>query len=155
MSTAWRIVKSRHVETAFDGEAARRYGGRWNSPGTAVVYASETLALATLEVLVHLQASRLLGFYSAFEVTFDEALVRSVHMSDLPDNWRLSPASTELQRIGDEWTENEDSPVLRVPSAVISLAGHNYLLNPNHPDFPRITVGPPNRVEFDPRLLRK
>jgi len=51
---AWRIVKARHATTAFNGEGARLNGGRWNSPGERVVYASATKSLAALETLVHL-----------------------------------------------------------------------------------------------------
>lgn len=51
---AWRIVKEKHAATAFSGEGARLYGGRWNSVGTSLVYTSGTKALAALESLVHL-----------------------------------------------------------------------------------------------------
>src|SRR5450830_1170676 len=52
MAAVWRLVKTVYQPTAWDGEGARRYGGRWNSPGAAVVYAAEHLSLACLEVLV-------------------------------------------------------------------------------------------------------
>ena len=42
MATGWRIVKSRYASTAFDGEGARLYGGRWNSSGTRMVYSLES-----------------------------------------------------------------------------------------------------------------
>lgn len=42
------------MDTAFNGEGARRYGGRWGSKGTALVYAAENLPLALLETLVGL-----------------------------------------------------------------------------------------------------
>ncbi len=49
MPSAWRLTKTRFLPTAWDGEGARRSGGRWNSTGTAVVYASSTLSLALVE----------------------------------------------------------------------------------------------------------
>ena len=43
----------------FDGTGARLSGGRWNSPGRAVIYAAETYACAILEILVHSNLNRL------------------------------------------------------------------------------------------------
>ena len=53
---AWRIFKPKHEATAFTGEGARLYGGRWNSKGTSMVYAASSQSLAALELLVHLDA---------------------------------------------------------------------------------------------------
>ena len=54
MITAWRIVKKKHSAGAFDGDGARTYGGRWNSLGTAMVYTSDYLATAALELMVNM-----------------------------------------------------------------------------------------------------
>ena len=63
MIIAWRLVKWKHRRSAFDGEGARLAGGRWNLPGSTVVYASESLALAALETFIHLgQAAMELRF---------------------------------------------------------------------------------------------
>ena len=59
MRTGWRIVKTKYAAQAFDGEGARLYGGRWNSPGLRMVYNSENVALAALEILRHLVKSSL------------------------------------------------------------------------------------------------
>jgi RES domain-containing protein len=72
---AWRIVKRNHVETAFDGEAARNAGGRCNSPGSAVVYTASSLPLAALEVLVHLPRESILAKFVSIPVDFDEGLI--------------------------------------------------------------------------------
>ena len=154
MPTGWRIVKSRHVGTAFDGEGARLYGGRWNSPGTRMVYTSASVSLAVLEVLVHLQDASLLSSYSLIAARFDDALVERLDRSMLPDGWRLYPASRELQRIGNEWVKNGRSAVLEVPSAVVERES-NYLLNPAHPDFSSVVIGEPEPFTFDERLLAR
>ena len=60
MIRAWRLIKAVHADDAFSGEGARRGGGRWNSKGVRIVYTSESLSLATLEVMVHT------AYYSAF-----------------------------------------------------------------------------------------
>jgi RES domain-containing protein len=152
MPTGWRIVKTRLAARAFDGEGARRYGGRWNSPGTRVVYTSQSASLAVLELLVHLQASAPLGSYALRSARFDDRLVSAVDRSSLPSHWRTFPASPALQRIGDAWIAAGTSLVLEVPSAIVE-GESNYLINPTHPDLRRLRIGPPVRFRLDPRLL--
>jgi RES domain-containing protein len=152
MATGWRIVKSRHASTAFDGEEARLYGGRWNSPGTRIVYTSSTISLAVLEVLVHLDKANLLSSYSLISVGFDDALVQRLDRSMLPDGWRAYPAPSELQRIGDEWVRSQRSAVLEVPSIIVERES-NYLLNPAHPDFSSVVIREPEPFTFDERLM--
>lgn len=153
MLTAWRLLKTRHLAHAFDGEGARLFGGRWNSPGTRVVHVSESLALATLEVLVHLQATSVLFSYSTIRISFDEALVTEIDRSALPGNWRDFPSPPALQAIGDAWVASAVSAVLKVPSAVIDTES-NYLINPAHKDFHLIRTNPPRPFVFDPRLSK-
>lgn len=152
--TAWRIVKARHAADAFDGEGARLEGGRWNSPGTPLVYTSQSAALAALELLVHLGRRSILGAYVLIPCTFDNALVEPLDSKRLPSNWRSYPAPPELQLLGDEWVRSGTSAVLQVPSAVIANDA-NYLLNPRHPDFAAVRVLRPQPFEFDPRLLKR
>lgn len=151
MLTAWRIVKTRHAASAFDGEGARVYGGRWTSVGRPAVYTSSTVALATLELLVHLDATKPLAAYSLFEIGIPEALVVRLDLAALPETWRDFPAPPELRALGDRWRDARNAAVLEVPSAVTAVE-LNYLLNPEHPDFRRITIGPRNPYEIDPRL---
>jgi RES domain-containing protein len=153
MIAAWRICKSRYAAQAFDGEGARVYGGRWNSPGTRVAYASESVALATLEVLVGLQDTSLLTSYSLIKVEFPEELMERLDRRRLPSDWSQHPPTPETQRIGDLWVAEARSAVLQVPSAVVE-AEHNYLLNPAHQRFGRIVVHRPKPFRLDPRLLR-
>lgn len=153
MLTAWRLVKGKHLRHAFDGEGARLWGGRWNSPGTRVVYLSETLSLAALEILVHLHASAVLAAYAAIRVRFDEDLVKHLDRAALPPNWRAYPPPPDLQAIGDRWIAAGTSAVLRVPSVVVHLE-HNYLVNPAHKDFALLARDPPAPFTLDRRLLK-
>lgn len=152
--SAWRIVKRKHAAAAFSGDGARKSGGRWNSPGTAVVYTSDSASLAMLEILVHIQSQELLRHYVLFEVTFADSLALAVDPKDLPKNWRKSPPPVAARRIGDAWVADGGSAVLRVPSVIVPN-GWNYLLNPAHPDFAKITVGPRQPTRFDRRLIRR
>ncbi len=153
MITAWRLVKPRHAAAAFDGEGARLHGGRWNSPGTRVAYASDSIALAALEVLAHLQSTAVLQAYSLVSLRFPEESVEVLEQAALPARWRRFPSPPENQAIGDQWVTEKRSPVLRVPSALIPAAA-NFLINPSHPAFGRIVIGRAERFEFDPRLLK-
>ena len=152
MPTGWRIVKSRFADTAFDGEGARLYGGRWNSPGTSMVYTAQSQALATLEVLVHLEKARVLPSYSLCAAHFEEDLVEALDPTTLPVDWRDYPPLSELRAIGDAWVPEQTSAVLEVPSVIVEDES-NYLINPAHPDFPSITIGEPKPFEFDARLF--
>jgi len=150
---AWRIVKRKYAGQAFNGEGARLYGGRWNSPGRQVVYTSESQSLAALELLVHLEMPKVLSHYVVFELTFEPALVADVD-PDLPERWNAEPASRKVQAIGDEWIRSRGSAILRVPSAVVP-SENNYLLNPLHRQFSRIRVGKETPFRIDRRLSKK
>lgn len=146
-------MKARHAGTAFDGEGARVYGGRWNSPGTRLAYASDSIALATLEVLAHLQSTAILQSYVLTAIGFPVELVEVPDLASLPRGWRRYPAPPENQAVGDRWVAEGRSLVLRVPSAIIPSAG-NFLINPQHPQFSRAVIARPERFAFDPRLLK-
>ncbi|MEX2048875.1 MAG: RES domain-containing protein [Gemmatimonadota bacterium] len=152
MITAWRIAKRRHAKNAFDGEGARRYGGRWNSPGRPVVYASETRALATLEILAGLRTPSVIPAYVLIGVEFDQTLVAELDVRRLPERWNASPPGDATQSIGDRWFDSSASVVLRVPSVVVP-SEFNYLINPLHSAFGAVSVGRPEALHLDPRIL--
>jgi RES domain-containing protein len=150
--TTWRLVKSRFVKHAFDGEGARLYGGRWNSPGVPVIYTSATASLAVLEVFANAQRAELLSSFQTLSCTFDESHVIAV--KHLPPNWRHSPAPAALQEIGDEWLRTAASVILQVPSSIIQHES-NYLINPLHADFKHVEPSPLEPFVIDLRLIQK
>jgi len=151
MANAWRIVKTKYKAQAFDGEGARLYGGRWSSAGQRAIYTSGTIALATLEMLVHLPTSAILSSYSLFQVDIPDSLIEVLDPGVLPRDWRKSPAPTKLQTIGDAWLAGGKSVALKVPSAIVPLES-NYVINPAHPAFKKLKIGAPLPYPFDPRL---
>jgi RES domain-containing protein len=148
---AWRIIKTKYASVAFDGEGAKRAGGRWTSIGKRAVYTSSTIALATLEMLAHLNSNILLPAYSLIEVQIPPQLVTSLAVSSLPSDWRDYPSPPSLLGIGDAWLEGQQSAVLRVPSAI--TVEDNYVLNPMHRDFALINRASPIAFPVDVRLL--
>jgi RES domain-containing protein len=151
--SAFRIVKARHADTAFDGEGARVAGGRWNSPGLPVVYTAGSAALAALEILAHVGSTNLLTAYVLIACAFDRTIVLRLDRKRLPRDWRAYPARPELQLVGDAWLKDGTSAVLEVPNAIIPSES-NFLLNPRHKDFGSIGLGAAEPFEFDLRLLR-
>lgn len=151
--TVWRMTKSKFAGSAFSGDGARLYGGRWNPKGVSMVYTASTQSLATLELFV--QDSKLQAHYLLIPALLPAKLkIEHVDLDSLPEDWR-NPASREyLRRIGAEWIQRASSSVLSVPSSVIP-SERNYLLNPSHPDFIKIKLGEGQMFETDLRLLRK
>jgi RES domain-containing protein len=152
--SAWRITKQKHARSAFDGEGARLFGGRWNSPGVPMIYTAQSRALAALEMLVHLDSPDLLNKYVLFEVSMDPSYVRDLDIANLPRNWKADPTSAKVQAIGDDWVAAATSAVLRVPSTLVP-GEFNFLLNPRHRDFGKLRIGTVIPFQFDPRLARR
>jgi RES domain-containing protein len=148
--SAWRLTKTKYLSTAWDGEGAKRSGGRWNNIGTTVVYTSATLSLALVETLVHV-SSGLLPAYTAVPIEFEESLVTILEAKDLPANWKDDPPPAAARAIGDAWVLADKSAALRVPSVVVPVE-FNYVLNPKHSDFGRVRIGVAMPFPFDPRL---
>jgi RES domain-containing protein len=151
MPSVWRIIKAKHIATAFSGEGASKTGGRWNSRGVAVIYASESEPLAALETLVHIgMGSRIR--YSIIRLDFEGAMVETLTRSALPPNWKAEPPGPATKQLGDAWAKAARSAILAVPSVIVP-SGINYVLNPAHPDFLKMVFGKPKAFTFDPRLL--
>jgi RES domain-containing protein len=150
--TAWRIVKTKHKNRAFDGEGARIAGGRWNKIGIPMIYTADSLALAALETIVHLPKQELLKkIFSGIPVEFDARLVITLNPADIPKDWDGFPTPESTQNIGSEWALKKRSVVLKVPSTVIREE-FNYLINPAHPDFKKLSIGSPVKFVFDDRI---
>ncbi|HRP24404.1 MAG TPA: RES family NAD+ phosphorylase [Thauera sp.] len=152
MRTVWRITTARFAASAFTGEGARLYGGRWNPKGHAVIYTAESQSLALLEMLVQDEPLRARYVLIPAQLPADLA-VSQIEASALPADWRKLGTRDALQAIGSTWLAEGTSAVLAVPSAVVP-AERNYLLNPRHPDFARVILGEPKALDVDVRLLR-
>src|SRR5688572_30432391 len=119
MPSAWRLTKTKFVGDPLSGDGARLYGGRWNSPGVSVVYFAESVSLACLEVLVHLEATRDLESYSLVRIDSEQSAVRTIVVDEWPLNCADDPAPAELQAIGNAWVKASESLFLKVPSTIM------------------------------------
>lgn len=145
----WRLVAKAYSDSAFDGEGAARYTGRWNPRGVRMVYTADSLALATLELAVHLSGARVV--YTAIEAELADAHVDDLPARQLPRQW-LDDAST--QRAGEKWARSLSSLALRVPSALVDPRSgeRNILINPAHPERDSIVEVQRFEIVLDERL---
>jgi RES domain-containing protein len=152
--TVWRICKASYARGAFDGGGARRFPGRWNRRGVAMIYTASSLSLATLECFVHLDAEDLPSDLVSIRATLPDAVrVERIDAVKLPRGWRYVPPPSALQALGSEWVRSGRTAALVVPSAVTPTET-NVLLNPDHPDMRKLQVGRPEAFAFDPRMRK-
>jgi len=148
----WRIASAAHA--AFDGEGPRRHGSRWTPRGLPAVFTSATLSLAALERFVNTDSDLEPDDLVAIAVEIEaNVTIETVTVGDLPADWRTYPAPPDLAVIGERWLRESKSVVLSVPSVVIPHE-RNFVLNPTHADFGRLTIHPSEPFSFDPRMWR-
>lgn len=146
----WRVCKTRHAP--FDGTGARLLGARWNSPGRPVIYGSDSLAGAILEILVHALYPRTLpGPHHGVRIEIPDDLVERLEPEALP-GWD-TPSSPAALSFGDRWLTEARSPVLLVPALPCRPAGRNLLINPRHPRAAEVVVSPSFAVPWDERVF--
>jgi len=150
-AVVWRIARRPYALDRL-GTGARQDGGRWNFPGTAVIYAGSTVAVAALETFVHL----------AGVVPPDLVLVRvdlpddysSEHpaLGDLPSDWNAVPLAPASMQFGTTWARDNRSLVLYVPSVLVREE-RNAVLNPGHPEFAAVRLVIERDFHYDPRMF--
>jgi RES domain-containing protein len=151
----WRLSRRVFAKEPLSGKGGLYASGRWHSAPRLVVYTSQSLALASLEVLVHVDFDLAPRGLVAMEIDVpDDVIVAGLTPADLPRAWRRYPAPRSLQEFGNAWLGGLETAVLRVPSAVVP-SEHNYLINPQHPDVQRIRVVAKIPFTFDPRLIHR
>jgi RES domain-containing protein len=127
-----------------------------------VLYAASSIWLACLEVLVHLRDTTIIPEFVYSEIEMPDAVVKpwteneqrteailgSIVLSrEFGDSWIKTTASAmQLRR------EVRDFPVQQVPSAVVPPEW-NYIINPDHDDFPELTWSEPKSFRIDLRLI--
>ena len=136
------MCQRQYADSAFNGEGARRFGGRWNRKGQAAIYTAATLSLAALEILVHVDTDLIPNDYSALGVEWpDDLSMTTIQTGDLPADWQQEYPPLACQQLGADWLAENHSAILKVPSAIIPHE-HNYILNPAHADYNRLKIHP-------------
>jgi RES domain-containing protein len=127
-------------------------GGRWNNVGVPMMYAASSVALAVLETIVHLGATRMVfnRYLVAIEIPADIYRRREV-VEKPPEAWDSIPASFKSKQFGSDWVATKRTLLLDVPSVIVPLE-RNILINPLHPDLHRLKATGLGRFVYDPRL---
>ena len=150
MPTVYRLAKRRYP--IFDGTGAALEGARWNSPGRALIYASEHYATALLEKLVHAGRTALPGAHHAASLVIPDDLDTEIFEPSRVPGWELED-STPARAYGDDWHAASRTAVLVVPSLPGQPVERNFIINPAHPEARRIQVSPSFDVVWDGRLF--
>ena len=149
----WRICRRPYAAEAASGEGARLYGGRWNSRGVRVVYASTSLALAAIETFVNLEPNLQPKDLVSIEGEFPDALeIERLELKALPSRWHERRGES-LRRFGDDWVRAGRTLALLAPSAAVR-GEWNVLLNPGHAEFSKVKFRGPEPFDFDARMFR-
>jgi RES domain-containing protein len=132
----YRITHKKYTDHLF----APGFSGRWNSAGKKVLYCAESIPLAFLEYMIRRQGA---GFNRDYNIIIidvpDDLKVTAVPLQDLKDGWRDFRDYSICRKIGDTWFDSFDTPVLKVPSAVVTQCS-NYVFNAQHAGYQRIKV---------------
>lgn len=149
----FRIGRENYIRD-LNGEGARLHGGRWNRRGIAMLYASEHISLAALEVLVHTTMPQIPQDLMLLSLSIPGNLeMETVTVKELPDTWRNYPAPQALADLGSKWAESHESLLFRVPSVVIPREW-NVLINPRHEKMKKVEIADLQRFSFDGRLAK-
>lgn len=149
----FRLTQSKHGKT-LSGKGAALGGGRWNSPGTEMIYTAANRSLAMAEVAVHFSLATLPTGYMMMKIHIPDTIpFAQVDIENLPRDWNVFPPLKATQRIGDLFIQEAKDCLLKVPSAVTS-GDFNFLINPFHSEFKKIKIVTYVPFTFDKRLFK-
>lgn len=132
----------------LSGAGSALHGGRWNSPGTRLIYAAENNVLAAFEVSVRIPLDQISRNYVMIPIVIPEEA--QLFTPKLPKTWNTD---IKLSRqAGDAFAKEGKYLLMKVPSAIISDA-FNYLINPVHPMMEKVKTEEPRTILFDKRLM--
>lgn len=149
----YRLSKEKYKDN-LSGAGAEKFGGRWNSKGTRMVYTSDSRALAKLEVAVNVALHRIPKNYFLTIIEIPDLEVADYDMNLLNGkNWKNNPPIKFTQSEGDHFLESAQFLALKVPSAVVE-GDYNYLIYPSHPKISLLKIVGSEKFTFDMRLFK-
>ena len=144
----YRISSSKYADD-ISGEGAFRNGGRWNSKGKRIIYTSTSIALSSLEVLVHTDGVPIRKGLSLTTFQLSDKYITALEA--LPEDWNSKPPSQSTRIVGDGFIDKKVSLGLKVPSVIVPEE-YNVLINPLHIDMDKLSIVGNRTYVFDTRL---
>jgi len=148
--SSFRIGDPNGAYPIFDATGSTLAPGRWNTPGSPLIYTSQHYSTALLEKLVH-GSGRLPPNQHYVEVTLPRGLSYEIFSPPALPGWDSMPAKAS-QAFGERWCLERRSAILLVPS-VVARIDSNILVNPGHPEFRTIEASLHQPVFWDRRLF--
>jgi RES domain-containing protein len=148
------VYRFSHPKYADDisGNGARLKGGRWNLPGTPVVYTSGSISLGLLEVLANANTLEQLQVIQLIEIDIpDNAVIHEIAVGKLKKDWWKDFEYT--QWMGTTIIKSNAPLIIQCPSVVVDQE-NNFLLNPAHESFKKIKLKARSNFRFDERLFK-
>ncbi len=147
-------LSKRKYSGELNGKGAAKFGNRWNSKGVEMIYTAESRALAMAEVAVHLTLATLPSDFVMIEIDIPDTIATQIlDIKTLSPTWNTHPPTVETQQIGDQFIDEGEELILKVPSAVVK-GDFNYLINPHHPYIKHISLIEITDFPFDNRLFK-
>ena len=155
MAAVWRLTPPARARV-LDGEGSRLFGGRWNSPGRPVVYASSHLSLSVLEVFVHFPPELRddLPVLEAVRIAVpDDANAVEISAAEFEALMAAPDTLAACRAVGDDWLARGSDLMLKAPSVLVP-EDMNVMLNPAHPGMRHVRIESIRKFRFDPRFAR-
>ena len=146
----WRLAREPFCRDR-EGTGAYLAGGRWTPPGTRVLHAASSIALAGLEYLVHARKPPADLMLVAIDLP-EAAPIERPRLDDLPEDWASPLPSEHCQAWGRKWCEAARALALAVPSVIVPEE-RNYVINVAHAEIGRVALKPIRPFSFDLRLI--
>ncbi len=106
-----------------------------------------TISLAALEMIAGLPTIKILDAYKCIPVEIPKGHIKK--NDKLPNGWNNIPAGSPSKKVGSQWIQEGEYPVLSIPSVIIP-SEMNYLINPVHSMYGDLKIGEPQEFKFDP-----
>jgi RES domain-containing protein len=147
---AYRIGDPAGAYPIFDATGARLWPGRWNTPASPMIYASEHYSTAVLEKLAHGNAQMPQNQHW-IEIIVPPGVTYEVFSTAHHPGWEAEDCVIS-KAYGEGWQTSGRSLLLLVPSIVARME-QNLLINPSHPEVAQIARSLHQPIWWDKRLF--